>query len=130
MRVIYPLHMFFIFFSCKTNKFYMVPGYDYLRLSFSSNEPFGKWPRGQVNNLPNTHFVFYRQLDFSSELEFANEILKNEPKSCWTVALFYSWFLHDLVKFAILKEKVQSGWFLAKLSVWRLSNRVAIKKYM
>ena len=29
---------------------------------------------------------FYRQLDFPSEPEVANEILENEPKGCLTVA--------------------------------------------
>ena len=30
--------------------------------------------------------IFFRQLDFSSEPGFANEILENEPRSCLTDA--------------------------------------------
>ena len=36
------------------------------------------------------YIIFYRQLDFSSEPEVANEILENEPKSCLIVAQCYN----------------------------------------
>ena len=49
------------------------------------------------------HF-FYRQLDFKSEPGVANEMLENEPKSCLTVAYFYSWFLHDLEKISCFEK--------------------------
>ena len=41
-----------------------------------------------------TFFIgnFFIGNNFSSEPGVANEILENEPKSCWAVALFYSWF--------------------------------------
>ena len=43
-----------------------------------------------LKNVATEYTFFYTQLDFSSELGVDNEISENEPKSCLTVALFYS----------------------------------------
>ena len=39
--------------------------------------------------LPASYTFFYRQVNFSSEPKFANEILENKPKGCFTVAKFH-----------------------------------------
>ena len=37
-----------------------------------------------------THFLFYKQLVFSSQPGVANEFCENEDESCLAVAYFYS----------------------------------------
>ena len=76
--------------------------------------------------------IFYRQLDFPSEPGVANEILENEPKSCLTVAKFYSLFLRDYEKkrSPVLKEKVQSeaGQFLRSCLIFGQNARLKAKQ--